>query len=308
MTRKIWTIVPLLFGLSLFLPPSSEAKKEKPHLIIVYSSSVRGSLRPCGCKIPAGGIARRSTYIKKVQREYQGTPILILDGGNFTTAYTREGEIKSLYLTRAMSLMGYTAANIGQREFHLGNPFWKKLRKEARFPLISANIEEKGKYPFRRFLIKRFPKEGISVGITGILPPVRRLYPGDETSRTTNPEKALKELIPELRKSCDIVILLSAMKMTDSERLAREVPGIDIIVGSYSFNLTKEPKTVNNTYILYGGSGGKNLGLIFLYLNEKRKIRLLRHKLVLLDPKIKDDPMMLKLIKQAEEEINRPPR
>jgi 5'-nucleotidase len=211
-----------------------------------------------------------------------------------------------------MSVMGYSAANIGRNEFHLTDSFRETLAKEARFQILSANIKGKGNSPFRRFIIKRSAlpdiKKPLSVGITGVLPRIRRFYPGGGELTVISPEEALKELIPGLKKKCDIIILLSAMKMEESEELAEKVPGIDIIIGSYSSTVTNEPKVVRDTRIVYGGYEGRNLGTLFIYLDRQGNIRSIDHKLVPLSAEIADDPGMLTLISRAEEEIKLPPR
>src|SRR5947209_20319383 len=55
-----------------------------------------------------------------------------------------------------------------------------------------------------------------------------------------------KQLVPDLRKHADLVVAVTHDGIEEDEQMAREVPGIDVIVGGHSHTLLAEPRFVPN--------------------------------------------------------------
>ncbi|MEG0386959.1 MAG: 5'-nucleotidase C-terminal domain-containing protein, partial [Niameybacter sp.] len=70
-----------------------------------------------------------------------------------------------------MNYMGYDSMTLGNHEFNFGVSLIKKLQKEANFPLLSANIYNKGTSEnfVTPYIVKEF--EGVKVGVLGLTVP-----------------------------------------------------------------------------------------------------------------------------------------
>ena len=78
----------------------------------------------------------------------------------------------------------------------------------------------------------------------------------------------LDRLIPELRKSCDYIILLSQMGKNEDVKLAERRDDIDLIIGGHSQTLLKEAIEISGCRIVQAGKGGGRLGEIVLHFGE----------------------------------------
>ena len=133
-------------------------------------------------------------------------------------------------------------------------------------------------------------------------------------------------LAPKLRKKADIVIALTHMGIdatdeTGSRRLAKMVPGIDLIVDGHSHTHLNEPLIINNTPIVQAKQWGLYLGkgimtienkkvtgfkweLIPINLKEKVKNADGSTGLKFIDAEIEEDPELLKLLSPYAEKVD----
>lgn len=82
-------------------------------------------------------------------------------------------------------------------------------------------------------------------------------------------------LVPKLRKKADVVIALVHMGIdptdeTGSRRLAKMVPGIDLIVDGHSHTYVNEPLVINNIPIVQAKQWGLYLGKGIMTLKDKK--------------------------------------
>jgi 5'-nucleotidase len=239
-----------------------------------------------------GGYARLATLIaeRRKAREALG-PVLVLDAGDYTmgTAFgaaTREtgGEL------RIMSRIGYDATTFGNHDFDLGPDGLGRsidaAAKAGRVPAVVASNTKfdagdatlvglqrlAGKGVVRRHAV--IERGGIRFGIFGVLGKEAMLYTGGAGAVTfSDPIEAAREMAKILRdiEKVDIVIALShggVLKDTDGNftdgddvRLAKALPGIDVVIGGHSHTELREAIIVNGrTPVVQAGKYGENLG------------------------------------------------
>ena len=223
-----------------------------------------------------GGYARLAALIakRKEARKDQG-PVLVLDAGDYSmgTAFgaaTREtgGELQ------LMSRMGYDATTFGNHEFDLGPDGLGKsigvAAKAGRVPaVVASNTNFAAKDAtladlqrlakdgvIRRYLV--IERGGIRFGIFGLLGKEAIFYTSG-AGAVTFPDaiETAKEMVKVLRETekVDVVICLSHGgvekgkdgRFTDGEdvRLAKAVPGIDVVIGGHSHTELQEAIIVN---------------------------------------------------------------
>jgi 5'-nucleotidase / UDP-sugar diphosphatase len=69
-----------------------------------------------------------------------------------------------------------------------------------------------------------------------------------------------RRIVEGHRRDVDLLVLVSHLGLGDDIRLAREVEGIDLILGGHSHTTMTQAQQVKNTIILHTGSHAENLG------------------------------------------------
>ena len=245
-----------------------------------------------------GGYARLAGLIaeRKDARKDQG-PVLVLDAGDFSmgTAFgaaTREtgGEL------RLMSLMGYDAVTLGNHDFDLGpDGLGKSIGVAAKAgqvpPIVASNTAIAGDHATladlqrlardgvigRHLVIER---GGIRFGIFGVLGKEAIFYTTGGAASFSDAIETAKEMVTVLRETgkADVVICLSHGGLEqgkdgrfidgDDVRLAKAVPGIDVVIGGHSHTALQEAIIVNDhTPVVQTGKEGENLGELVVSLD-----------------------------------------
>ena len=247
--------------------------------------------QPC----PGRGVARVANLIARARA---GTETcLLLDNGDFIQGsplgdmVAAEG-INGIHpMIAAMNALGYDAATLGNHEFSHGLPFLTRALRDARFPVVSANIFEKpGPGPFVPpfvLLTRHVRIDGqmhpLRIGIIGFAPP--QLVKWDQPHVagrivTEDIVTAATRTLPLLRAAgADLIIALSHSGLGD--RTARPgmenasgaiaaLPEVDVVVAGHTHETF--PACENAPRVLYGkpvvmpGFFGSHLGVIDLAL------------------------------------------
>jgi len=246
-----------------------------------------------------GGYARLAALItkRKEARKGQG-PVLVLDAGDYSmgTAFgaaSREtgGELQ------LMSLMGYDATTFGNHEFDLGPDGLGKsigvASKAGRVPAVLASNTGFAKQDatladlqrlakagvIRRYLV--IERGGIRFGIFGLLGKEAQFYTGGAGAATfSDAIETGKEMVKVLRETekVDVVIALShggvqkgkdgRFTEGDDVSLAKDVPGIDVVIGGHSHTALQEAIIVNDrTPVVQTGKESQNLGELVITID-----------------------------------------
>ena len=172
-------------------------------------------------------------------------------------------------------------------------------REWAGFPFLAANVvkKETGVPLVDPYIMKEF--DGLHIAIFGLT--TEELYImgdpqdiGDLDFRSVI--ETAKALVPELREKADLVIALTHIgfhgiagggvagggyRIPGDLHLAKEVPGIDVIVGAHSHTEVTEPEVIGDTLILQAGEYGLYVGRLDLTIDsEADKITEYTYKLI----------------------------
>lgn len=241
-------------------------------------------------------MARRATFIKSQREKHKN--VLLLTGGN---SFYREGsvpEVAAETTIDGMNLMRYDALAVGEGELSLGPDFFRKLQEKAFFPFISANVLHKdtSRPLAQQFLVKEV--SGIKVGITAVVAP-HFFQLGSQIHQQINvedPVKALKRIIPEIRKRAEFVILLSHLGEADTRALVQSVPGIGIAVIGHDSGVMEQPVRAGNTILVKNCNKGMHMGVLEVALGPKAVITQTHHAIEKISDNIANDPEMEKLV------------
>lgn len=224
--------------------------------------------------------------------------VLLLDCGGVFADSGKNLKLKADISLKAMNLMDYDAMNLGSPEFSLGIDFLKNVRSAVSFPFISSNlVYDKIKLPWiKDYIIKNVG--GLRVAILGVMP-------SDAFENVSNPryvedlkiipqETALKNLLPEVRKKADFVILLSQLGFEATTSLVNKLNGIDLAI-SYGRKRMGHPDK-GGTLVVHTGSRGKSLGFLQITMGESGEIIEHQWKTIKLDESVVENKRIAKLI------------
>lgn len=206
--------------------------------------------------------------------EKAGATVLLLDAGDTLHGKPVFNLSSGDTAVQVLNAAGYDAMAPGNHDFNYGAARLKALSAKMNFPLLTANVRENGK-PFTN-ANTIIEKNGHKIGIFGLTTP--------EAAHMTNPlnvvgitfedpVKAAKAQVAELKaQGVDYIIALCHIGLEGSyttDKIARAVPGIDVIVDGHSHTLLEKGKPVNNTVIASTGEYLQHVGLVSIAANGK---------------------------------------
>jgi hypothetical protein len=248
----------------------------------------------------------------------------VLDtGGGFLKHLEDAANAPLVELTAASMLAGLGAigsdgVNVGRNDLLLPPELLARLAARAGVPLLSANaVDPATRSPFPGWLVREIDGQRVGIfGITGPAPQMLSPPRGGVALTAQEPIAAARRAVAELRRTCRLVIALSQLGLEEDARLAREVAGIDVILGGHTRALTPVPRIEGSTLILHAGAKGMRLGRLELEVAPGREgpwvardaarggePRVYAWTLVQLDGGIPDHPALATLLERHREEL-----
>lgn len=288
--------------------------------LLGFSPNIDYSPLKTGDGATVGGWSRIAAAIKS-EKAKRTNPTLVLDAGDFLmgSLFHMVAREEGLEL-RLLKEMGYDVVTLGNHEFDLGPEGLARILTSANrkggMPEIvfsSAIFDTQNSEDdtleeiFTKGLVKPYivkQVQGIRIGFYGILgKDAAEVSPFARPLKFMDPIDVSREMVKILRENekVDMVICLShsgiqADKyLSEDERLAKEVPGIDIIISGHTHTKLITPLIVNKTVIVQAGSYGKYLGVLDIAY-EKVGVRLKGYKLLDIDDTIRGDEKIQKRI------------
>ncbi|MDM5339729.1 bifunctional UDP-sugar hydrolase/5'-nucleotidase [Fictibacillus enclensis] len=179
------------------------------------------------------------------------------------------GQGNTLLLNQA----GTFAATIGNNEgITLTKDELDALYTKADFPVLAANIfnEQGVRPPWAKRSEVFTTKDGLMVGVTGVTIAFQAFYESLGW-QVKDPFLLLPEIVAELKKTSDIVIVLSHLGLNFDERMAEEIEGIDVILGAHTHHVLPQGKEINGTLIAQTGKFGMYLGEVNVQYDTSTK-------------------------------------
>ncbi|MEI6633051.1 MAG: bifunctional UDP-sugar hydrolase/5'-nucleotidase [Chlamydiota bacterium] len=246
-------------------------------LCILHTSDVHGHIVPervAGWNERLGGSAVLAGCVNAIREDNnrKSVPTLLLDAGDFYLG-TPEGDIsKGSALIELMNVVGYDALAVGNHDWDGGVSNLMALAERADFPFLAANVinPETGAPPgfLHAHIIKKCGP--LRVGVIGITledSTPQELPGGKGRIVCAAPEEYVRESLEELRHAgVNCTILVSHLGLLADKKIAREVDGLDVILGGHNHVILKSPfrSSDSGTLICHAGSYGKYLGKLDL--------------------------------------------
>jgi len=253
-------------------------------------------------KDPVGGATRFAAAVKKYSPL---NPIVLFSGDVFNPSVTST-VTKGKHMIPVMHQLKVQASVVGNHEFDFGPAVLTKYIKECKFPWLLSNVVNKDTDEQLVGTVKQviIDWEGVKVGIHGLaerewLDTVSNI---DTFAKYLDFVEVGKELTKDLReKGADIVVCLAHMRMNNCEKLALEVPDVDIVLAGHDHFY--EVKKVGATNIVLSGTDFRNFSAIKgSKQNGKWDFTIEQVDIVSTIP---EDPEMLALVKEATADVEK---
>lgn len=268
-------------------PPRAQAAPQQTSITLLGTTDLHGNLFPIDYytnRAANRGLAKIATLIKQVRAEERN--VLLLDSGDTIQGtplayhFARIDTAKPNPTIAAMNALRYDAMACGNHEFNFGLPYLLKAKREAKFPMLGANIAWEGPRTateyFRPYIIKVIG--GVKVGIVGVVTPGIPRWEIPENYKGYTFESlvaAAQRVIPEIRSRADVVVVIAHSGLerdaitNQPQRqeiagenaiyaLAERVPGIDVILFGHSHQEVPE-KRIKNVLLAQAKNWGQSL-------------------------------------------------
>lgn len=267
-----------------------------------------------------GGIARIG-YILDRERARAGR-VLHLDSGDCYQGAIIFNEYAGEAEMRLLSAVGLDAAVVGNHEFDAGaRNLAEQYAAWGTFDLLAANYDfEDADLDWATGLERLVPQsvtyhlDGLQVGVIGManISSLNSIYDQSNSLgvRVLEPIDVLPREISKLRSNgADIVVVVSHMGLDDDQEMARDIPGIDIVIGGHHHVAIDPPLVVTNEEtgrrvpIVHSGAFAKFVGRLDVVVRDGE---VLSHdySLFAVDATVPDAPHIVDIIEEYEQELD----
>ncbi len=278
--RKLLLSITLFLSLSVIIAactgvtpvPTAPVK----HLSFVTVSDIHSNILPYETKVKrdgekvailVGGMDRIAAVANREKKRTNGATLLVSGGDNLMGFFFRSFD--GVPEITSMNMAGYDITCLGNHDFDLGSEPCKNAMKIAKFPTVSSNITVTD--PELAAIVKPFViKEvaGVKIGFFGLMTPdlPRVSSVGSDVIVDNDLISVSMEMVKALREGgASIVVALTHIGKEMDESVAREVAGIDIIVGGHShdtfYEKVKGPRGWE-TIVVQAGVNAKEIGIL----------------------------------------------
>jgi len=255
-------------GVPIDSPAASVPGLAADRIQLLHTGDIHGHLdydtvKSGGSSFSQGGMASLASQVYALRRR-ASERTLLLDGGDAWQGTFISNANKGEAVTRAMTLMKYDAMAVGNHDFDWGQDVLAQRAKEASFPFLATNVVEAatGKLPayLRPYVVKDL---GIAkVGILGITNPESNtiVKATSVAGLRFGPATQVQKYLAEVRARSDIVVVVAHIGSADAAKLARDLPGIDVIVAAHDHAPVQTARVEGKTTIVDAGAYTQYLG------------------------------------------------
>lgn len=250
-------------------------------------------------------------------------PRLLLDAGDWWQG-TPEGSLtRGGVMAEFFNALGYDAVVVGNHEYDAGQMALRSLVPRIKAPVLSANTREERSGRRVRWLKPWVLKEvaGVKFGVFGLTTTgMKRLaFPKNIAGLSFRREAdEARDAVAELKKAgADVIVAVTHVgweqegkggRFEGDQTIAREVPGIDLIVGGHSHTFLREAwrEPSNGTLVTQAGQYLFAVGRTTLVIDDAtRRVVSSSDELVDLDPSRGEDPAVKALVAERAAQVDR---
>ncbi|MDP6935003.1 MAG: bifunctional UDP-sugar hydrolase/5'-nucleotidase, partial [Myxococcota bacterium] len=262
-----------------------------------------------------GGVVALEAYLRALRQGPGAGPVLYLDGGDLLTGTPlMDLEVRGVRGGAMLEFLEFEECDawvLGNHEFDMGFDNAAAMVAASEVPVLSANVKAAGGGPAFPELLDSttLSAGGMTVGVFGLTTPsLDHLVGPDDFSRLSMVPwlDAARRQVELLEEQVDIVVALTHIGIDADRMLAREVPGIDLVVGGHSHTALQQPVQEGSTWIVQAGSYVRQLGVLQLRVEDGEIVDLQGDLVDLVAPlPIAPDPELVSLVDHYTAELDR---
>ncbi len=261
---------------------------QSTRITILYTTNLNGALDNCLCADkPYGALEKIKFQVDRFRQEKNN--ILFMDSGDFFTPFG--DTYKDSLLVEALHYLNYDIMTPGDQEFNQGSLFFLERIKPAVSSYVSVNLLIKGVSELQYYKIFEF--EQIKIAVLGIISPSAFNYYAEDKIKNlqvNDPLESLSNILPDIEKKADFIILLSHLGHENDRALAEKYPQLNLIIGGHSQNVLQKAERINKAILVQTGSDGYYLGKLDLIFANDRKSYKFESNLLIMDLELPNDP------------------
>lgn len=253
----------------------------------------------------AGGMARVAEIKKKQLLQNANTFLLIagdfLSPSVYNSLKYDGNRIRGRQMVEVMNTAGVDLAVFGNHEFDITEAELQNRINESDFKWISTNTFQKkgntiapffknkpaGAEPFAEtYLMHIKDNDGTTatIGYIGLTLPFNKA----PYVSYTDVFNAAQNAYNKIKDSCDAIIAITHQAMEDDIKLARQIPGLALIIGGHEHE--RHYAKIGNVYITKADANARSVYIINMKLNKKRKVLKVNAEILDVNEKIAFDP------------------
>jgi 5'-nucleotidase len=260
-------------------------------------------LEPADREGRQGGMARIATLVARTRAESPHT--LLALAGDTISPSVMSAVLRGEQMIAAWNQLGLDVATFGNHEFDFGPETLLRRMRESRFAWLSANVLDRATgRPFGGARATQVvERDGVAVGFFGVTvadtPQTSSPGPGVEFR---DPIAAARGAVAELRTGRrPVVVAVTHQDMPADERMAREVPGIHLVLGGHEHDPLEI--VVGDTLITKAGSDGVSVVRIDLQATRDGRVLARQHRFVPITAELPEDPAMAALVARYQSSL-----
>jgi sulfur-oxidizing protein SoxB len=249
----------------------------------------------------AGGFARIATLVREIRSQNPDACLLIDCGdeihGTGVAQWTEGAAVVPI-----LRAMGVDVLTPGNWEFGFGPEVLRTRAAEMGFPVLACNVVDAitGKPEFAATTVREVG--GVRVGLVGITSPIvteRMPKRFGQGLRFLDALEVLPPHIHELRRKhkAELIVMVSHMGLPQDVAIAKNVPGIDIILSSHTHDRLARPMVVGKTILIQSGFSGSFLGRLDVEI-AGGQVSGFTHELIEVSESVEPDPAMQSLVNE----------
>ncbi len=251
-----------------------------------------------------GGMARLATLRGELLRQNRNTYTILagdaLSPSVLGTAVVNGQPIAGAQMVSMLNAVGLDFATFGNHEFDVTEQQFQARLRESRFVWFSGNVQSSTGEPLpgvRQNVV--FTVEGehgghVRVGLIGLTLDQNK----KPWLQYKDAVQAARQQVTNLRgQGCDVVIAVTHETFAEDQKLAEQVPGIDMILGGHEHENIKAFRGPNFTPILKADANLRSAYVDNLVYDTDRHTVEIDSRLARITDGVPEDPMVANLAK-----------
>ncbi|HLO77039.1 MAG TPA: 5'-nucleotidase C-terminal domain-containing protein [Magnetospirillum sp.] len=185
----------------------------------------------------SGGLGAVKTVVERERASHPGA--LLTFGGDLLSPSVASNLTKGAHMVDLLNRLQPVAAVLGNHEFDFGAQALRTRMGESRFSWLVTNVSERDGTPFgkgpRLLMVE---SNGIKVGLFALLTAeTTNLSSGGREAAFQSELDTARAAVATLRRDgAEVVVALTHLDLGQDLALAREVKGIDLVLGGHDHN------------------------------------------------------------------------